>query len=121
MFVMQQFGLSWEDALQMVQNRRYCISPNGGFLTQIKEYESIYRAQHALASSPYGMQTAPRTARRKREDDDSDDEDVRLEGKRTQLDPDAAGSVGLGLSLRQQGHGHVGTQLRADGDQMDMS
>lgn len=36
MFVMQHFQLAWEDALHMVQNRRYCISPNGGFLTQIK-------------------------------------------------------------------------------------
>lgn len=36
MFVMQHHQLTWEDALHMVQNRRYCISPNGGFLTQIK-------------------------------------------------------------------------------------
>ena len=36
MYVMQYYGLSWEDALHMVQNRRYCISPNGGFMTQIK-------------------------------------------------------------------------------------
>ena len=36
MFVMQQERLSWEEALHMVQNRRYCISPNGGFLTQLK-------------------------------------------------------------------------------------
>ena len=33
---MQHYQLSWEEALHMVQNRRYCISPNGGFLTQIK-------------------------------------------------------------------------------------
>ena len=38
MFVMQHYQLSWEDALHMVQNRRYCISPNGGFLTQIKVF-----------------------------------------------------------------------------------
>ena len=36
MYVMQYYGLSWEDALHLVQNRRYCISPNGGFMTQIK-------------------------------------------------------------------------------------
>ncbi|KAJ3512305.1 hypothetical protein NLJ89_g3599 [Agrocybe chaxingu] len=36
MFVMQHYQISWEDALHLVQNRRYCISPNGGFLTQIK-------------------------------------------------------------------------------------
>jgi len=58
----------------MVQNRRYCISPNGGFLTQIKEYEAIYRANVAVASYP----TAERTAsRRKREVDDDEDDDLR--------------------------------------------
>ena len=36
MFIMQHLKLNWEDALHLVQNRRYCISPNGGFLTQIK-------------------------------------------------------------------------------------
>lgn len=36
MFAMQHYKLGWEDGLHMVQNRRYCISPNGGFLTQIK-------------------------------------------------------------------------------------
>jgi hypothetical protein len=36
MFVIQHYQLSWEDALHMVQNRRYCISPNSGSLTQIK-------------------------------------------------------------------------------------
>jgi hypothetical protein len=36
MFAMQYYQISWEDALHLVQNRRYCISPNGGFLTQIK-------------------------------------------------------------------------------------
>lgn len=36
MYVMQNLQIPWEDALHLVQNRRYCISPNGGFLTQIK-------------------------------------------------------------------------------------
>lgn len=36
MFAMQHYQISWEDALHLVQNRRYCISPNGGFLTQLK-------------------------------------------------------------------------------------
>jgi len=72
MFVMQHFQLTWEDALQYVQNRRYCISPNGGFLTQLKEWESIYRANQTVAR--FG--TAQRTAsRRKRNDDDDDVEE----------------------------------------------
>ncbi|PFH53385.1 hypothetical protein AMATHDRAFT_137994 [Amanita thiersii Skay4041] len=70
MFVMQYHQLSWEDALHFVQNRRYCISPNGGFLTQIKEYEAIYRANLAVASYPSSQRAV---SRRKREDDDDDD------------------------------------------------
>ncbi|EPQ54744.1 phosphotyrosine protein phosphatases II [Gloeophyllum trabeum ATCC 11539] len=71
MFVMQHYHLSWEDALHYVQNRRYCISPNGGFLTQIKEYESIYKATQAVASHPPQQRVV---SRRKREDDDDEDE-----------------------------------------------
>ncbi len=46
MFVMQRERLSWEEALHMVQNRRYCISPNGGFLTQLK-----VRSPHVVPAS----------------------------------------------------------------------
>jgi serine/threonine/tyrosine-interacting protein len=70
MFVMQHYQLSWEDALHMVQNRRYCISPNGGFLTQIKEYEAIYKANLAVASYPNAQRAV---SRRKRAEDDEDD------------------------------------------------
>ncbi|KAJ7366711.1 protein-tyrosine phosphatase-like protein [Mycena olivaceomarginata] len=70
MFVMQHYQLSWEDALHMVQNRRYCISPNGGFLTQLKEYEAIYRASIAVASYP---STNRIVSRRKRDDEDDED------------------------------------------------
>lgn len=86
MYVMQYHRLSWEDALHMVQNRRYCISPNGGFLTQIKEYESIYKASLALASYPTQVQQRG-VSRRKRSDDD-EDEDREDERKRAMVDDD---------------------------------
>jgi len=81
MFVMQHYMLSWEDALHLVQNRRYCISPNGGFLTQIKEYESIYRANIAVASYPQVNRGPPATneatslvgGKRRASDEDEDD------------------------------------------------
>ncbi|KAF8685687.1 Dual specificity phosphatase, catalytic domain [Rhizoctonia solani] len=73
MYVMERFQLAWDDALQMVQNRRYCISPNNGFITQIKEYESIYKAQRAIQSAPDASRPAP--TRRKREDDDEEAEE----------------------------------------------
>ena len=90
MYVMQHYQMTWEDALQAVQNRRYCISPNAGFLAQIKvsflwhiiffsllqahiaqEYESIYRANRILASHPSSIAIS----RRKRGPDDTDDEE----------------------------------------------
>ncbi|KAJ3517620.1 hypothetical protein NMY22_g13923 [Coprinellus aureogranulatus] len=82
MFVMQHYQLSWEDALHLVQNRRYCISPNGGFLTQIKEYEAIYKANIAVAQYP---QTQRQVSRRKRSDEDDDEEEVRLEDRKRPL------------------------------------
>lgn len=81
MFVMQHHQLSWEDALHFVQNRRYCISPNGGFLTQIKEYEAIYKASLAVSSYPATHRTI---ARRKREDD-GDDDDTNREDDRKRI------------------------------------
>lgn len=74
MFVMQHYQLSWEDALHMVQNRRYCISPNGGFLTQIKEYEAIYKANIAIQSFP----TMQRSISRRKREVDEDDEDMEI-------------------------------------------
>jgi len=87
---MQHYQISWEEALHLVQNRRYCISPNGGFLTQIKarihpdprgqpntslqEYEAIYKANVAVASY---MPADRVVSRRKREDDDDEDRSVR--------------------------------------------
>ncbi|KAJ3558901.1 hypothetical protein NM688_g653 [Phlebia brevispora] len=83
MYVMQHLRLSWEDALHLVQNRRYCISPNGGFLTQIKEYESIYKASLAIQAYPRLDQGA--TARRKRDDEEDEDEIQRIEDRKRAL------------------------------------
>ncbi|GLB38594.1 putative dual specificity phosphatase, catalytic domain [Lyophyllum shimeji] len=95
MFTMQYYQISWEDALHLVQNRRYCISPNGGFLTQIKEYEAIYRANLAVASYPT---TGTRSVSRRKREDEDDDEDYREDDRKRPLvsneperthDPDA--------------------------------
>ncbi|OJA14744.1 hypothetical protein AZE42_03186 [Rhizopogon vesiculosus] len=86
MFVMRHCHLSWEDALHLVQNRRYCISPNGGFLTQIKEYESIYKASVAVASFPQGQMQ--RVVSRRKRDDDDDDETGVEDRKRALVDGD---------------------------------
>jgi len=91
MFVMQHFQISWEDALHYVQNRRYCISPNSGFITQIKEYEPIYKAGVAVAQHP-APQMDRSTSRRKRELDDDEEETARFE-KRQAVDTDDEGEV----------------------------
>lgn len=35
-------------AYTMVQQRRFCINPNEGFMTQLREYEPIYQAEKTL-------------------------------------------------------------------------
>ncbi|KAI6123460.1 phosphotyrosine protein [Pisolithus croceorrhizus] len=89
MFVMRHCQLSWEDALRLVQNRRYCISPNGGFLTQIKEYESIYKAKAAVADFP--SNPTQRSVSRRKRGNDEDDDDYRIDDrKRVFVDVDDA-------------------------------
>jgi len=78
MFVMEQYGMTSEQAIQLVQNKRYCISPNGGFMTQIKEYEPIYRAKKALST---GIQP-DRNVRRKRSDEDDEEAEEVLKRRR---------------------------------------
>lgn len=102
---MQYYNLSWEEALHLVQNRRYCISPNGGFLVQLKvsilysrhatgcshsktqEYEAIYRATQASALNalqygasapafdPNGQQHQAPVGQRRKRDDEDDDDE----------------------------------------------
>jgi len=79
LFIMQHRSLSYTDALHYVQNKRYCISPNTGFMAQLKEFEPIYRAQNAIANAPPGGFRGAST-RRKREDDDDDEDTVRRPG-----------------------------------------
>ncbi|XP_050727627.1 serine/threonine/tyrosine-interacting protein B-like isoform X1 [Eriocheir sinensis] len=47
-YVMEKRTLSYREALEFVQNRRYCINPNDGFKQQLMEYEAIYKAQQTL-------------------------------------------------------------------------
>ncbi|XP_066969714.1 serine/threonine/tyrosine-interacting protein B-like [Macrobrachium rosenbergii] len=47
-YVMEKKMLTYKEALEFVQNRRYCINPNDGFKHQLIEYEAIYKAQQTL-------------------------------------------------------------------------
>ncbi|CAH7669464.1 protein-tyrosine phosphatase-like protein [Phakopsora pachyrhizi] len=48
-YVMASFNISAEAAFQFVQSRRFCVSPNLGFLHQLNAYEPICEAQRTMA------------------------------------------------------------------------
>ncbi|KAK2582462.1 hypothetical protein KPH14_004768 [Odynerus spinipes] len=47
-YVMETYGLSQTRAYAIVQQKRFCINPNEGFVAQLREYEPIYQAQKTL-------------------------------------------------------------------------
>jgi len=42
---METFEMDFQHAYTYVQNRRFCVCPNDGFLNQLKEYEPIFKAR----------------------------------------------------------------------------
>lgn len=56
-YVMETYGLSQTRAYAIVQQRRFCINPNEGFMAQLREYEPIYQAQKTLRN---GQQSSAR-------------------------------------------------------------
>lgn len=53
-YVMETYGLSQRRAYAIVQQRRFCINPNEGFMAQLREYEPIYQAHKTLGNSERG-------------------------------------------------------------------
>ncbi|KAJ8672375.1 hypothetical protein QAD02_003634 [Eretmocerus hayati] len=47
-YLMETFGLSHLDAFSIVQQRRFCINPNDGFMAQLREFEPIYMAKNTV-------------------------------------------------------------------------
>jgi len=56
-YIMETYGLSQTRAYAIVQQRRFCINPNEGFMAQLREYEPIYQAQKTLRN---GQQSSAR-------------------------------------------------------------
>lgn len=50
-YLMEKYGLSQTRAYTIVQQRRFCINPNEGFMAQLREYEPIYQAQQTSRHS----------------------------------------------------------------------
>ncbi|XP_073991425.1 serine/threonine/tyrosine-interacting protein-like isoform X1 [Rhodnius prolixus] len=68
-YVMEKYGLSIKEAYDLVQQRRFCINPNDGFMAQLREFEPIYKAQRLLQHG----QTSADTVRNKRTCDELED------------------------------------------------
>ncbi|XP_076048617.1 serine/threonine/tyrosine-interacting protein-like [Oratosquilla oratoria] len=47
-YIMEKKSMTFKEAFEYVQIRRYCINPNDGFKQQLLEYEMIYKAQRTL-------------------------------------------------------------------------
>ncbi|KAK9295043.1 hypothetical protein QLX08_010523 [Tetragonisca angustula] len=54
-YVMETYGLSQTRAYALVQQRRFCINPNEGFMAQLREYEPIYQAQKTLKNGQQNL------------------------------------------------------------------
>ncbi|XP_023343950.1 serine/threonine/tyrosine-interacting protein A [Eurytemora carolleeae] len=64
-FIMFKYGLSYQEVLKYVQQRRFCIQPSPVFEVQLKELEPICRAEVGRRSY--------QPSRQKREFEDSDE------------------------------------------------
>lgn len=77
-YIMEKYGISYKCALQHVQQRRFCISPNESFANQLMEYEPIYKARHTLESGQSSQITG--VLKRKHTEDETEHGDVEMSG-----------------------------------------
>ncbi|KAG8449190.1 hypothetical protein GDO86_016026 [Hymenochirus boettgeri] len=78
-YIMETFGLKYRDAFTYVQERRFCINPNAGFVHQLQEYEAIYLAKLTIKmmsplqlGRPLCMQSGATGGLKRTLDDDED-------------------------------------------------
>ncbi|XP_011694638.1 PREDICTED: serine/threonine/tyrosine-interacting protein-like isoform X1 [Wasmannia auropunctata] len=55
-YVMQTYEVSQMRAYSIVQQRRFCINPNEGFMNQLREYEPIYQAEKTLRNDQHYLE-----------------------------------------------------------------
>ncbi|KAM8876391.1 serine/threonine/tyrosine-interacting protein isoform 1-T1 [Synchiropus picturatus] len=78
-YLMETFGIKYRDAFSHIQERRFCINPNIGFVHQLQEYEAIYLAKLTIKMmSPMQLERSftfqtDVTASRKRSLEEDDD------------------------------------------------
>jgi len=71
-YVMASYNVSSEAAFHFVQSRRFCVSPNMGFLHQLDAYEPICQATYSMAQHQQPLSNRP-SIRRKRSDSEEAD------------------------------------------------
>ncbi|XP_046847884.1 serine/threonine/tyrosine-interacting protein-like [Xenia sp. Carnegie-2017] len=47
-YIMETYGMDYNNAFKYVQRKRFCICPNSGFTQQLMEYEPIYLANYQM-------------------------------------------------------------------------
>lgn len=70
-FIMETYGLTYREAFHYVQQRRFCINPNEGFVQQLIEYEPIYLANYQARTA--GERLNQGGVKRSFEDESRDD------------------------------------------------
>ncbi|KAI9026943.1 protein-tyrosine phosphatase-like protein [Hyaloraphidium curvatum] len=75
-YVMESQRTDFQTAFNYVQNRRFCMNPNEGFKSQLKEYEPIFRAREHIQALNYTPDMILRQGERRRAapEEDGDDE-----------------------------------------------
>ncbi|KDN40248.1 phosphatases II [Tilletiaria anomala UBC 951] len=77
MYVIDKRALKFQDAISMIQYRRYCIHINQGFVRQLKEFEAVclardqYKKHQQTGESAKEMNTIKAARRRREENGDS--------------------------------------------------
>ncbi|KXS13188.1 phosphatases II, partial [Gonapodya prolifera JEL478] len=102
-YLMENRKMDFRVAYELVQNKRFCVNPNEGFKTQLKEYEPIYTAREAIRQLNYTpAEMAEHSARRRRapeEFDDDMEEDLQNMGSRRQRGEPGEGGAGDGDAM----------------------
>ncbi|KAJ1548682.1 hypothetical protein HK405_000736 [Cladochytrium tenue] len=76
-FVMEDMGLEFQHAFNLVQAKRFCMNPLEGFKIQLREYEPIFQARSAIAQQNYTPQEVLlQGQRRRRLEEEDDDQDM---------------------------------------------
>ncbi|KAG1681764.1 Serine/threonine/tyrosine-interacting protein [Nymphon striatum] len=57
-YVMESLNLTYREAISLVQQRRFCVNPNAGFVNQLKEYEPIYKARKMLQNGHQSQESS---------------------------------------------------------------